>query len=207
MKKLIALLLILTMICTFAGCDNKMDALCGEWEMVTYLDTATATDTLELLEFYPEEIAMLDATSMGFVMIVEFNEDKTYRFAFDVEASDAMMEDYFRNCITTLYDNRASLVDTYGESILEMSKSDFQQFYAEMFSLPNFDALIDYFMDTALDHDYMRKDIEKGTFYLMGDEIIVTPNGASEKESITFDVDGNVLTLTYADGVEVYNKR
>lgn len=209
MKKIVALLLAAVMLCSLSACGSnteKMEALSGRWEMVTYLDAATAKSALELLEFYPEEIALLDLNSMGLVMIAEFNMNGTYRFAFDLEGSLDMVRGYYKDAMTKIYDSRDQLVEIYGEGILEMTQADFEQYYAELFSMESFDALLQYFLETSLDYEYLEQDIEVGTFRIAKDNIVCTVEGEDTPESMGYSIEGNTLTLTYVNGTEVYTK-
>lgn len=209
MKKMIALALVLVMLCALCGCESnaqKMEALCGRWEMVTYLDAETAQSALELLEFYPEEIALADLNSMGLVMTVEFTQDGNYEFAFDMDGSLEFMANYYTDVMEDLYNAREQLTGTYGTEIVDMDLQGFQQFYAELFGLTDFNALIQYFLDTSLDYEYMQQTVEVGTFRIASNTILCTIAGEDEAESMGYSIEGNTLTLTYVNGEEVYTK-
>lgn len=209
MKKIVAYLLVLVMLCSLSACGSdteKMEALCGRWEMVTYLDAETAQSALEALEFYPEEIALLDLNSMGLVMIVEFNADGTYRFAFDLEDSLEFMENYYTDAMSALYNSREQIAETYGEGVLEMTREEFEQYYAELFSMDSFEALMQYFLETSLDFEYLGQDIEAGTFRISGENILCTIEGEESAESMGYSIEGDTLTLVYVNGEEVYTK-
>lgn len=209
MKRIIALALVLVMLCALCGCESnaqKMEALCGRWEMVTYLDVETAQSALELLEFYPEEIALLDLNSMGLIMTVEFTQDGTYEFAFDLDGSLEFMGSYYRSVVEDIYNGREQLTATYGEDIVNLTLEEFQQYYAELFALADYDALIQYFLETSLDYDYLQETVEKGTFRIASNTILCTIDGEEEAESMGYSIEGNTLTLTYVNGEEVYTK-
>lgn len=208
MKKLIALALVLAMALSLSACGlPSVEDLCGTWAMELPQNADTAETMLTNMEFYPEEIALIDLENLDFVMIVEFNEDKTYRFAFDVEATKANIRQFYADAIEALYNGRESLVETYGDEIKDMTLEEFQQAYAEMFSMSSVDSLLDYFVDNCADYNILAEDLENGTFRLLGKSILCKVEGSTDEEKMDFEVDGDTLTLIYVDGEEVYTKQ
>lgn len=208
MKKGIALLLTLVLALSLTACGfPTMDDLCGTWEMELSQDADTAQTLLENMDFYPEEIELIDLDTLSFVMFVEFNQDGTYRYAFDVDATKANARAFFADAIDTLYENRASLVDTYGGDITDMTQEEFEEAYAGLFSEATIEDLLDYFEEYCMDYEVLSEDLERGTFRLVAGTILCTVEGASEEEKLDFKIDGDTLTLIYVDGEEVYTRR
>lgn len=208
MKKVIALLMALVMALSLTACGfPTMDDLCGTWEMDLQQEADTAQTLLENMEFYPEEIALIDLDSLYFVMIVEFNQDGTYRYAFDVDETKAHVREFFADAIDALYENRASLTDTYGSDITDMTQDEFEEAYAGLFSEESVDALLDYFVEYCMDYEILSEDLESGTFRLVVGTILCTVEGAAEEEKLDFKIEEDTLTLIYVDGEEVYTKK
>lgn len=210
MKKMIALLCAALMLVSLAGCSMfgpGMEELCGTWESLVYFDAEDTQDVLEGLDFYPEEIALADLNGLCVVATVEFTSDKQYSFGYDVPATKAKVEQYFSDYLDALYENRADLVETYGDTIMDMSKDEFLTAYAELFELTTTDELIDTFVENALDYDVLYAGIENGTFRLRMNDIYMKEMGATDEEYVTFKIENNTLTLIYQDGEEIYTKR
>lgn len=210
MKKVLALVLVIVMLCTMTACSGGkklMEELCGTWEMTFYQDADTVESLLSSMDFYAEEIALVDLNSMPIVMIVEYNEDMSYRYAFDVAATKAAIRDFYAQVVEDLYAGRNSLVASYGEEIAVMSQAEFEQFYAELFGQSDINMLLDVFMENSLDYSVLYEDIETGTFRVQSGKIYCTVTGQSVEESVGYTIIGDQLTLVYADDTEIYTKR
>ena len=208
MKKIISALLVLVLACSLCACGgaNKMDALCGVWEMSYEQDAETGKNLLENVEFYEEEIAMIDTSGLELLMTVEFTQSKTYCYTYDVAACKQNIRQFFADALHTVYNGRANLTDVYGYETINMTEEEFQMFYAELFSLGSYDALLDYFVENCIDYSAL-VNFDTGTFRLKGSKILCTATGSTQEEEMSFSISGNTLTLVYIDGTEVYTKR
>jgi hypothetical protein len=210
MKKICALICAVLMLASLAGCSlpgMSMEDLCGNWESLTYFDAQDTQEILEGLDFYPEEIALADLNGLCIVATVEFKTDKQYNYGYDVDATRAMAEQYFSDFLDTLYENREDLVETYGETILSMSKDAFLTAYAELFGMTSGQELIEVLAENALDYEALAESTEFGTFRLRLNDIYMKEAGASTEEYVTFKIENDTLTLIYQDGEEVYTRR
>lgn len=210
MKKLVSMILVVVMLCSLTACDlggASMEQLCGKWEMTVYQDADTAETVLTNLDFYPEEIALVDMESLACVMIVEFNEDKTYRYYFDIDATKEAVRTFFETVMDDLYTGRETLSASYQQDMSGMTRDGFNQFYVDLFGAESYDALIDSFVESSFDYTVLSQPLEEGTFRIRLKDIYKTPDGKTEEESMGFSIDGDTLTLTYLDGDEVYTKR
>ena len=208
-KKLIALLLAVVMIFSLCACGGPdLSPLYGTWTLVEYVDEETATGMLQSLDFYDSEIALADLSGVGVVKYATFNEDGTYSLSYDYDSTYAMMLMYFDNLMNTLYEQRASLTQDYGEPIMDMSKEDFLLAYAELFGLASYDELLVLYADNCLNYDVLAEGSETGTFKpgSAKDEILCSVDGIGAEEILRFEVSGTTLTLIYSDGTEVYTK-
>jgi hypothetical protein len=210
MKKICALICAVLMLASLAGCSlpgMSMEDLCGNWESLTYFDAQDTQDILEGLDFYPEEIALADLNGLCIVATVEFKTDKQYNYGYDVDATRAMAEQYFSDFLDALYENREDLVESYGETILSMSKDAFLTAYAELFGMTSGQELIEVLAENALDYEALAESTEFGTFRLRLNDIYMKEAGASTEEYVTFKIENDTLTLIYQDGEEVYTRR
>lgn len=211
MKRIIALFLSFVLVCCgLCGCDFGVDqaaAVVGRWETVNYFTSDSVTETLRNLDLYEEEIALLDPGAIGFVDVIEFNDDKTYTITCDTEKSLAMVDEYFRNVFATFYRNRDTLDDLYEEDLSAMTEAQFQQFYADLYVQSDFDALIEVFVYSITDEEHLLAGDETGTYRVSRGKIWCKISGETEEEYIDFSVEGNTLTLTYSDGTVVYTKQ
>lgn len=210
MKKVIALLLVVVMLCSLSACElggASMEELCGVWALELYQEADTVKTILGNLDFYEAEIALIDLNSMACIMCVQFNEDKTYSYYFDIDDTKAAVREFFDGAMSDLFAGRASLSEVYGQDMTTMTEDGFYKFYADLFGASNIDELLDSFVEYAFDYDILGETLEEGTFRIMLKDIYKTPDGKTEEESMGFSIDGDTLTLTYLDGDEVYTRR
>lgn len=213
MKKtvnVLSLFLVIVMLAgMFAGCESqaqKLEKLAGTWVMTTDDTEEQAQIMLDGLDLYEEEIALVDLTSLDYVKVVEFGIDKTYRFSCDPDGTKVCVRTFLEGVFDALYENRTALNDVYGVEFDEISKTDFQQFYADLYTQADFDALIDHMVSNAYDYDSLAESLEVGTFSITGSKIMCTISGESTAEALGYKIDGDQLTLTYSNTVEVYTR-
>lgn len=210
MKKVIALLLAVVMLCSLSACElsgASMEDLCGTWSLELYQDAETVQTILTNLDFYEEEIALIDLNSLACIMCVQFNEDKTYSYYFDIADTKVSVRKFFEGAMSDLYTGRASLSEAYGQDMTTMTEDGFYQFYADLFGAATIDELLDSFVEFAFDYEILAETLEEGTFRIMLKDIYKTPDGKTEEESMGFSIDGDTLTLSYLDGDEVYTRK
>ena len=208
MKKIITLsLAVLLLCCCLAGCGGSNVDLSGRWESVFYYDSDSVLAELEALEFYEEEIALLDPSTMGIQEVLLLNEDMTYTITCDAEKSMALVEEYYRNVFAAFYENREQLQELYGEDFVSMTEDEFNQYYAQLYGAASFDVLIDMIVGEEADYAYLEEDPEVGTYRISLNRIYFTIDGTSEEEYVSFRTgeDGS-LTLEYTDSTVVYTK-
>ena len=181
MKKtvnILSLFLVIVMIAgVFAGCESqaeKLEKLAGTWIMTTDDTEEQAQVLLEGLDLYEEEIALVDLTALDYVKVVEFGVDKTYRFSCDPDGTKACVHTFLEGVFDTLYENRTALNDVYDVEFDEISKTDFLQFYADLYQQTDFDALIDHMVSNAYNYDSFADGTEVGTFTISRGRIMCT---------------------------------
>ena len=207
MKKSIAgLLALLVLACCLAGCGGEPVDLSGRWESVSYYDPDSVTANLESMDLYAEEIALLDPGAMGVCDIMILNDDMTYVMTSDAEKSMALAEEYYRNAFATFYENREQLQEVYGGNFSGMTEEEFNQFYADLYGAPDFDALVSFFVGSAEDYAYLEEPLETGTYRLMLNMIYFTADDTGTEEYVTFRVADGALTLEFEDSTITYAK-
>ena len=207
--KLVALLLAVVMLIGLCGCGGPdLEPMYGTWTLVEYMDEDVVVTALEALDFYESEIAIAEKSGFGIVKHATFSEDGSYSLSYDYDTTYAMMLMYFDQLLNDLYDNRDQLTLDYGETIMDMSKEEFLQAYAELFGLGSYEDLLVLYADNCMDYSVLEDASEVGTFEPgdADDEILCKVDGIGEAEILRFTVDGDVLTLIYSDGTEVYNR-
>lgn len=212
--RLFALLLAALLTLSMTGCDiddiltgGAKTKLIGQWESVIEVETALTKEILEDLDFYAEEIALLDLGGMHCVKLVSFTEDGNYLFSYDVEQSRTLVREYFRSCIDTLYENRSQLVSLYEEAIVEMTLEEFREYYASLFELESFAMLLDLYENNSLDFDLLSQPLEKGTYTIGTKLIMCTIEGEYEAQGMEYEISDNTLKLVYTNGTENYTRR
>lgn len=185
---------------------GQIKKLAGTYVTSEYVDAGSVEEMLTGFDFYPEEIAMADLTSLAAPRYVEFGEDKTYSFYYDADDFRSNVEAFFRQTYENMYTNRADLSEAYGEDFSAMSKTEFLDYYASLYSQESFDALITVLADDAYDYDYIAQDVETGTFTIEEDKILCTITGQTNAESMGYKLSGDELTLTFSNSVEKYTR-
>ena len=209
-KKALVLLLVAALsMALFCGCEStedKMAALSGTWNMRTSDSVSNAQMLVDSIELYPEEIALVDLNSLEQVKNVTFNMDGTYSFGYDVNGTLDCVRDFYVGVFDALYEGRAALSNSYDVDISAMTREEFNQFYAELYSAADFDALIELFVDNSYDTDSLAEPYETGTYTIKGKELMCTITGESEAESLPYEINGYSLTLHFSNMDETYTR-
>lgn len=213
MKKLkkIAILAVIivmavTMLTSCVSMQEKIEELSGTWS-VKELDTAEqAREILENIDFYEEEIEIADLDSLYDVHFVTFDTEKNYSFVYDVDGTKECVREFLIGVFADMYENRASLNEVYSTEFDQMSEDEFYQYYMDMYSADSFENLIDKLTESTYDFESLAEPWETGTYTISGDKIMCTITGETEAESIGYEIEGDTLTLTFADVVRDYTR-
>lgn len=209
MKKTITLALVLVLLCScLAGCDTSAEYdLTGRWESVFYYDAESVLAELESLDFYDEEIALVDPSTMGICEVLELNEDLTYTMTVDAVRSHDLVVEFYDNAFTVFFENREQLQDLYEEDFVSMSEDEFKRFYATMYGSSSYENLLYRMAGTADDYRYLEENVESGTYRVTLNRIFFTPEATSTEEYVTFKIPGEgQLSLEYEDSTVDYTK-
>lgn len=208
-KKALVLLLVAALsMALFCGCEStedKMAALSGTWTMVMPDTAEQAQILLDNIELYPEEIALVDLNSLEQVKSVTFDFG-LYSFGYDVDGTLDCVRDFYLRAFDAMYEGRASLSNSYEADIANMTREEFNQFYAELYSAADFDTMIDLFTDSAYDLDSLAEPFETGTYTIKGNALMCTITGESKAESLPYEIEGNTLTLHFSNLDETYTR-
>ena len=212
MKKIIALgLAIMLLLGMLSGCGKadelEMSAVAGAWVTVKADTAEEATALLESIEAYEEELALADVNSLEYVKVACFMENGSYYLGYDVEGTKACVRDFYDRYFNALYEGRSTLNDLYSETFDEMTLEEFLQCFAEIYGRESYAQLLDSLAEGAYDYASLEEPTETGTFHISGQDLMCTVTGTNVEEALGAAVAEGVLTLTYADGVEVYTKK
>lgn len=185
--------------------QERMEALCGVWEMDVPIPRENARTVLENNDFYTEEITLADLGSLYYTQTVSFQEDGTYRFSVDVEASKEHTAAFFRGLFEDLFANRRLLNEVYGEAFEDMNEAQFQQFYADIYEMGDFETLISQLAENSLNFESL-EEIETGEFKVKNGKIDFVTSSIDEEGVAEYAIDGDTLTITYIDGEEQYTR-
>lgn len=185
--------------------NDKIDQLAGVYTTLED-NTDSVSDLLSLIDLSQEELALTGGVELKLVKLVEFSQNRDYRFSYDAEQSKQQVRAMYADALDAIYQGRATLTALYGDEITTATQEEFQQFYAELYSLTSYDELLDALADNAFDYDALSEDYETGTYTIEGKKILCTITGESEAEYLEYKLDGDTLTLTYSDMVETYTR-
>ncbi len=200
MKKLGLLLVLVLVLGLLCGCSEN-SKIYGTWVNVSVDPEADVRSFLEAMDFYQEEIALVDMTSMKTATLFRFNEDNTYERGVDEEATAALTKEFVEGMMAALYAGRDTLVGLYGEEVKTLTREEFNQMYAEMFGCGDYAEMLDMFA-----YETWTFELEKGTFNAAMGNIYLTPEGTDEAQSATYTLKGDNLIIGYADGDVEYTK-
>ena len=210
MKRVLCVALTLVMLLALTGCFGlKMEEVVGVWE-TKLPDTEVQAEALLLnVEAYEEEIALADLSSLEYVKVAEFREDKMYEFRVDAEGTKVCVRSFFESYFDALYEGRTTLNEAYGITFDEMTEEEFKQFYVDMYGCESFDSMLDIFTENAYDYVALEEPLDEGIFSLKGDRIDCVSLGDGESGEIEVVIsgeNGERMMLTYSDGVENYDR-
>ena len=211
MKKYLSFVLAAVMLMgLLTGCSmfglSKEDVL-GSWETVRPDTQEEATALLENIDAYDEEIALADLDCLEYVKNVEFHDDDTYCFRYDVDGTMACVRAFYDTYFNALYEGRATLEEVYGEEFVAMTQAEFRQYFADIYGYTDYIEMLDDFALIAYDYEALEEPYETGTYRVDGDQILTTISGEYTEEAMGAKLEEGVLTLTYIDGTEVYTKK
>ena len=183
---------------------RQIDKLTGTYVTEEQFDAADVEELLTDYDFYPEEIALVDPDGLYISKYVQFTEDKTYTFYYDVDTFKAHVEDMFRDAFADMYAGRDQLSAVYEMDMTAMTEAEFQTFYAELYSQESFDALVSVMTEDAYNYSVLEDDTEVGTFTIDDGKILCTIQGTYTAESMGYELKDGTLTLHFSNKDEVY---
>ena len=206
MKKIICFALALILMFSLTACMDGLfvKSVAGSWSLRMEESQESTLALLENFDLYEEEIALVK-TPLYTVKHVQFNEDMTYRYYFDAQLEKACVREFLLAMFDALYEGRSTLYACYGVDLSELSKEEFFQFYAELYEVTDYDALIEAFVDAAYDYESL-DDTESGTYTITLNQITMDAPGTESDGTVQYKVKDNTLTLTYSNTTEVYTK-
>ena len=212
MKKIMILCASLLMLLTgVVGCGPKEEELIaqvsGVWTMKLPQAEDEARYLLEGVGLMEEEMVLIDVGSPQYVQVLELDLDGTYRFSYDGDGAQALVAQFYRDAFADLYENRTELDQVYGQHFETITREQFYQLYADMYDKPDFQTLIHDMAAGAYNYQVLKQPWEAGTYRIQDGMIFCLIDGTTQEVSIAYEVKGDVLTLTYVDGMEEYHRQ
>lgn len=183
---------------------RQIDKLAGTYVTEEQFDAADVEELLADYDFYTEEIALVDLDGLYINKYVQFTEDKTYTFYYDVDTFKARVEDMFRDAFADMYAGRSQLSAVYETDMAAMSEAEFQSFYAGLYNQATFEDLISILTRDAYNYSALEEDTEIGTFTIDDGKILCTIQGTYTAESMGYELKDGTLTLHFSNKDEVY---
>ena len=206
----LTLVLAASLLCACESTEEKYAALAGTWIMYEQDSEEQVMVLLEGIDLYEEEIALVDKTSLRYAWTFEFDTAGNIRQAQPVEENKALVREFYAGAFDAIFEGRANLAGVYEQDLSAVTREEFDLFYAELYGFETFEALLDQFAENAYKYDEWT-DLRNGTFTFESNRLSISDsvkgeNGLPQSYSIIYEVEGDTLTLTYSDGVEVYTK-
>lgn len=209
-KKIVAAVLFVMLVVGLAAgamflTRQQHKELYGIWEGEFPCPAEDVQTLLEDFGFFPEEIELVDLASLNFVQRVEFREDGTYYFTIQVEETREQTAEFFRGVMDALFESRQSLNQVYEASFQEMNQEQFRQYYAQLYQVEDYDALIAVLADQSFDYQAL-EDYEHGEYKIQWRAINFVTSSVDEEGMAKYRIDGDTLTIEYEDGPVEYTR-
>lgn len=202
MKKFLCLLLAIVLMLSLAACKPALNN--NLWATKYEVDYRTATQILEKVSFYPQELSLI-SEPLYTTVFLRFNKDGTFTLYQDPETEKQCVREFFHTVFNTLYRSRDYLSDTYQTDFSECSKEDFIRFYTDLYTVPDYDALIEKLVNSTYDYTVFGP-LTSGTYTKEDNVITLDAEDNNYDDTATYSIENNQLTLVYVDRVEIYGK-
>ena len=210
MRKIAAVFLAAVLLGGLCGCASSSrwnEAICGTWEYVGCYDSEAILEQFVHMDLYEEEIALMDPAGIAYVESITFREDGTYTMACDAAQSMALAEEYYRGVMENFYEHREELEPCYGMSFGLMDRESFFRFYADLYGVADYDALIDMFTESTVDPEYLAEGEENGAFRITARRIYCVIDGEEKEQYVRYWLENDTLTLRFYQGDKSYIRK
>lgn len=203
------MMVLLLGVCLLCGCSGskteKIQALEGTWVASDPVSTDTVREMLLAMDFYEEEIQLVDLNSLYDSYYVEFTSGRTYALGHNPLKFKYNVYTFFCQVFQDLYENRTALNSIYGVSFDGMDETEFQRFYADLYEKGSFSEMIMDFTEGAFQYDQLGV-YDSGMFDVSGNIIDFKTSSAGEVGQCTYELRGNTLTIYFKDSTSVFTK-
>lgn len=202
MKKCLCLLLATLCILSLVGC--KSAATPELWAMDLEVDHNMVIGKMENMSLYPEELNLV-AEPLYTRVYLQLNPDGTFVYYKDSATEKALVQEFFRKAFDAMYTGRNYLSDVYQTDFSTISKEDFFRFYTDLYSVTDYDALIEKFANSIYDYTTFGE-LTHGTYTQKNGVITMDAEDNNYDETAEFTIKDNQLTLYFSDRTEVYQR-
>lgn len=200
MKKFLCLLLASLLMLSLTACKPALNK--NVWAMQIEVDHHAATQMLKDMSLYPEELSLV-TEPLFTTILLRFDQDGTFTFYKDPATEKQCVKDFLFNVFDSLYESREYLSDTYQIDFSTSSKNDFIRFYTDMYSAPDYEAMVEKLADKAYDYTAFGE-LARGTYTKKGNTLTMDAEDNNYDDTVTFSIEDDQLTLVYVDHTDIY---
>lgn len=201
MKKIFCLLLAILSVLVLAGCKSAPSQ--NLWALDLEVDHHVAEQKLRAMSLYPEELSLV-VEPLYTTVYLRLNDDGTFVYYQDPETEKQRAREFFIAVFDSMYKSRTKLSDVYQTDFADCAKEDFIRFYTDLYTVADYDALIEKFVASAYDYSVFGE-ITQGTYTQKDGIITMDAQDNSYDDSGEYTIKDDQLTLNFVDRLEVYN--
>lgn len=204
MKRILCLTVAVILVLSLSACNPRSE-LAGDWAMTTEVDPHTAIQMMRNMSLCNEELSLV-VTPLYTVEYIQFQKGGSFSCYRDPETEKQCVREFYDCVFDSLYEGREYLCDVYQTDFSESSKKDFIRFYTDLYSVPDYAALIEKFADAAYDYSTFGQ-LYGGSYTVKDGVITLDATDNAYDGNATYTVEENVLTLVCEDTTYVYTKK
>ena len=204
MKKLLYLIVAAVLVFSMTAC-NSQNNLEGVWTRSAEVDPNTAAQIMIDINLGQDELSLV-TTPLYTVTYIMFNADGTFCYYREPETEKQCVRDFYKAAFDSFYEGREYLCRFYKTDFMEYSKEDFIRFYTDLYEVPDYDALIEKFVNAAYDYEAFGELIS-GSYTAKNGQLTLTTADNAYDNPLDYTIQDGVLTLVNGDITEVYTKK
>ena len=204
MKKILCLTMAVILALSLCACKRQC-ALVGDWTLTTEVDPHAAIEMMRNMSLCDEELSLV-VTPLYTVKYITFQQDGSFSCYQDSETEKQCVRDFYKAVFDALYDGRAYLSDVYQIDFENSTKEDFIRFYTDLYSVPDYEALIEKFVNRAYDYTSFGE-LFAGSYTEKNGVITLDATDDAYDSTVSYTVKDDVLTLINGETTVIYIKK